>query len=116
MRAPRGSSSSPRWALLAGAMVVLGCLVVTSPTRRIGDGPEYVAMARQLSRLARPSLSRAEVASTLEYFAAIDGGFGVFNESFRFLQLEAADGRRDFPHFWLYPALAAPGVALAGAL
>lgn len=116
MRAARGSSSSTRLVLLAGAAVVLACLAVRSPTRRIGDGPEYVAMALQLSHLERPSLSAPETASTLAYFAEIEGGFGVFTESFRYPQLVAADGRRDFPHFWLYPALAAPGVALAGGL
>jgi hypothetical protein len=116
MRVPRGSSSSTRWTVLAGAAVVLIFLVVRSPTRRIGDGPEYVAMALQLSRLERPSLGASETAHTLASFAEIAGGFGVFTESFRYPQLEASDGRRDFPHFWLYPALAAPGVALASAL
>ena len=116
MHPPRGSSSSTRRVLLAAAVVVLAWLVIRSPTRRIGDGPEYLAMALQLSRLERPSLSTPEAASTLAYFTEIEGGFGVFTESFRYPQLAAANGRRDFPHFWLYSALAAPGVALAGAL
>ena len=71
MCAPRGSSPQVRWVVLAGAAVVLGCLVIRSPTRRIGDGPEYVAMALQLSRLERPSLGAAETARTLAYFAEI---------------------------------------------
>ena len=116
MRAPVGSSPRARLALLAGAAVVSSVLVATSFTRRIGDGPEYLAMARQLSRLERPSLPDSEVAGTIEEFGRARGRFGVFTEAFRYPQLVGADGRRDFPHFWFYPALAAPGVAFAGAL
>jgi hypothetical protein len=43
-------------------------------------------------------------------------GFGAFTESFRVPALRAGDGRRDLPHFWFYPALASPGVLLAGRL
>jgi hypothetical protein len=116
VRAPVGSGSKTRWALLAAAAVVLSALIATSPTRRIGDGPEYLAMARQFARLERPSLDAAQVPNTIEELRHVGGGFGVFTEAFRYPQLEAADGRSDFPHFWFYPALAAPGVALAGML
>jgi len=116
VRAPVGSGLNARFALLAGAVLVSSALVATSYTRRIGDGPEYLTMARQLSRLERPSLPESEVASTIEELRGMSGGFGVFNEAFRYPQLASTDGRRDFPHFWLYPALAAPGVALASAL
>jgi hypothetical protein len=102
--------------LVALAALVVGCLVARSPVRRIGDGPEYLAMALQFAALRRPSLSDDEVTTTLAYLKEIDGGFGVFTESFRVPDLRADDERRDFPHFWFYPALAAPGVVLAHAL
>ncbi len=104
-----------RVATFASIALVLAALAATSSPRRIGDGPEYLAMALQLSALHRPSLSEAEVANVLAYYRALGGNFGIFVESFQSSELVGADRRRDFAHFWFYPALAAPGVALARA-
>ena len=72
-------------------------------------------MALQLSSLQRPSVEQPEVARVIAYEKTLGGGFGFFTESFTYRQLLASDGRRDFPHFWFYSLLAAPGVAFARA-
>lgn len=95
--------------LLPAFGLVLVTLVVTSSPQRVGDAREYLAMAMNLARLAPPALSAAEMA-TIE--ARLDRlhftGLSLITPA-----LSAADGRQDFYHFWLYPALAVPGIWLA---
>ena len=94
---------------------LLLALAATSRVRRIGDGSEYLAMGLQLASLQRPSLDQSDVARVIAYEKSLGGGFGFFTESFNYRQLLGDDGRRDFPHFWFYPLLAAPGIAIARA-
>jgi hypothetical protein len=101
--------------ILAAIGGLLLALAATSRVRRIGDGSEYLAMALQLSSLRAPSIEQSEVPGVIAYEKSLGGGFGFFTESFNYRQLLGPDGRRDFPHFWFYSGLAAPGVALARA-
>ena len=78
---------------------VLAALLVGSHPRTIGDGAEYLAVATNLSRGERPSLSRAQVES-----AGLSGRL-----------LYAPDGRIDTIHFWAYPAVAAVPLAVVNA-
>jgi hypothetical protein len=102
--------------LLAAVAVLLLALAATSRVKRIGDGSEYLAMALQLASLRAPAIEQSEIPAVIAYERTVGGGFGFFTESFNYPQLLGADGRRDFPHFWFYSALAAPGVALARAV
>jgi hypothetical protein len=88
-------------------------LAGASHPRRVGDGHEYIAMARQLSSGGRPAMSpdvlehrRTEMASQPGYDAV----------SLRDPRLVGRDGRQDFVHFWLYPLVVAPGLALVSHL
>jgi hypothetical protein len=102
-----------RRTLLAALAMVLAAAALDSPTRRIGDGFEYLAMARNLSRLQPPSVSRAE-------FDAI-GQEGRAHGDPTWDQapvewLRGRDGRYDFPHFWMFSLAASPFVAIARAV
>lgn len=68
-------------------------------------------MAMNIAAGRGPSLSAADLADVQARFARLETGFEGQNLSRpTFVQ---RDGRQDFSHFWLYPALAAPGVWLA---
>lgn len=94
-------------------LAVLLALIARSSPRRVGDGAEYLAMALRLAGAERPSLSDDELAGIRAYFERLDTGFEDANPTLSPPGLVGPDGRHDFPHFWFYPALAAPGVALA---
>jgi hypothetical protein len=102
-----GSLASPRL-LLIGLFLVAATM--DSTPRRVGDGFEYMAMARNLARLAPPSVS-AEEATALTGDMAARGDSTWDGEVLP--TLAGADGRHDFPHFWMYSLLAAPLVAVA---
>src|SRR4029078_1209139 len=87
-------------------------LVAESSPRRVGDGHEYIAMARQLSALRRPSVSQREIDTIAGEMAALPG-YGPTD--LRDPPLVAPDGRQDFRHFWLYPLVAAPVLAVVRA-
>ncbi len=96
--------------LLAALLAALAAaLVLQSTLRRVGDGAEYVAMAVNLSRGSRPSLTPAQLAAAGAFFPG-DTGFRL-----DLPELVGSDGRQDFPHFWLYSLLAAPFVRAATA-
>ena len=88
-------------------------LVAESSTRRVGDGHEYIAMARQLSALRRPSVSQRELDMVAGEMAALPG-YGPTD--LREPTLVAADGRQDFRHFWVYPMVVAPVLAVVRAI
>jgi hypothetical protein len=110
------SRARGRAAFWATTLFVLFCLVMvaTSTPRRVGDGAEYWAMAEQLAAFHRPSVARGDVWRLEREAHRIDHGFDA--SSFRFPELVAADGRQDFPHFWLYPLANVPALWLTHAL
>lgn len=85
-------------------------LAAESSPRRVGDGFEYIAMARQLSALAPPSLSREELDALEREMSALPGYEPV---AIRESPLVAFDGRREFVHFWIYPLVVAPVLFVA---
>lgn len=102
---------SERIVAWVGIMVVLICLVLAATPRRIGDGAEYMAMAINMSELHRPDLSPGQLITVSAELDQLGGGYEWHPLSQPVLV--AADGRQEFAHFWVYPALAAPFVALA---
>src|SRR5688572_21699021 len=103
----------PRPALLAVAAYGLALAVLTAaaPRRTNGDAGEYLTYALAMSRGFTPPLTGAAFAQARADLAPFDPAFGEWpTEKFA---LETQDGRWDFIHFWLYPALAAPAVAIA---
>ena len=96
--------------LLLAFGLLLALLLSTSRPQRVGDAREYLAMGLNLARLQPPSLSPADK-------TRIDARFDELHFTglpLDFPQLRDAKGRQDFFHFWFYPALAAPGIWLAG--
>jgi hypothetical protein len=102
-----------RYFLLAFSLLLI-FLAAGSRPNLVGDGPEYLAIALNLSRFNLPAISPGEMARIEERYAQLGVGFGgilVDNSN-----LIGSDGRQDFPHFWFYPALAAPPVLVTRAL
>jgi hypothetical protein len=96
-------------------MFVAFCVVMaaTSTARRVGDGSEYWAMAEQLGAFQRPSVAPGDLRRLEREAQRIDRGFEA--SPLRFQHLVAADGRQDFPHFWLYPLANVPALWLTRA-
>mgnify|MGYP006273534019 CR=1 FL=1 len=92
-------------------VVALGAtLVMESFPRQVGDGGEYLAMARQLSLGRPPAMSPGEVAEAEAWLGTLSGAPPT---PLRHLDLVGRDGRQDLAHFWLYPLLAAPWLRAA---
>lgn len=100
-----------RFSMCAITLVLL-CAVADSKPREVGDGAEYIAMASNLSRLRPPAPSHAD----LEQLRAEHGRVGGYSTLTFARPLLGADGRQDFPHFWLYPLTVAPLLTLARVL
>jgi hypothetical protein len=94
------------WLAAAVLAVSLG-LISQSPFRHVGDAGEYTAMAVNLARFSRPSLTPAQLADAATRLP--EGAAANLVQPERL----AADGRQDFAHFWFYPLLAAPFVHVA---
>jgi hypothetical protein len=103
----------PRPALLAALVygLALGVLTAAAPPRTIGDAGEYLTYALALSRGFTPPLTDAAFAQARADIAPFDPALAEW--PMEEVAHETQDGRRDFIHFWLYPALAAPAVAIA---
>lgn len=82
---------------LCGYVTLGALLLILSSPRVVGDGEEYLAVAENLSRLEKPSLTAAQ-ASAHGLSSTKSGG---------------SDGRQDVVHFWVYPAIVAPPLAAA---
>jgi hypothetical protein len=89
-------------------------LALSSTPRRVGDGVEYWAMAEQMRTGRLPSATRGELIGLEREARRI--GRGYDQSPVRFEGLVGADGRQDFPHFWLYPLVNVPALALTEAV
>jgi hypothetical protein len=114
-------TSLTSWASRAGVLpattvFVLFCaaLALTSTPRRVGDGVEYWAMAEQLAAFRPPSAAAGDLTRLEGEAQRIGQGFDV--SPVRFPHLVGADGRQDFPHFWLYPLANVPALWLTHAV
>ena len=99
---------SRRFVLAFGALLFV--LIAMSRPQRVGDAREYLAMAMNLARLESPALSSAD---RLRAERRLDELQFVGNPLAAHRALTDAKGRRDFFHFWFYPALAVPGIWIA---
>jgi hypothetical protein len=98
--------------LLAAIALFLVAAAADSELRRVGDGFEYLSMARNLSRAAPPSVAEEEASALATEMAA----HGDRSWAVQLMPaLRADDSRYDFPHFWMCSLLAAPFVAIAAA-
>jgi hypothetical protein len=107
------SSSGRRYFLLTFSLLLIS-LVAGSNPRGVGDGAEYLAMTLNLSEFHLPAPSPKEFAHLQERLAQLGKGYAGI--SITYPNLVAKDGRQDFPHFWLYSALAALWVWVTRAL
>ena len=99
-----------RPAVVAAAVAaVLTAGAADSTVRRVGDGAEYLAMALQVAGGRAPSFSADDLRAVESRLAATPG----FGDS-RLVQpsFVGRDGRQDVAHFWLYPVLVAPVLAI----
>src|SRR5262249_11915495 len=104
-----------RWRIVAALTIFLVSATFDSNIRRVGDGIEYLTMARTLATSARPSATPGEYAAVQRDASAGDdtswtSGVAPLDPTL------GRDGQSDFPHFWLYSLVAAPLVALSAAL
>ena len=92
--------------LLVYFMILCIAAILAAPVR-VGDGMEYIAMAKALSELRLPAYSATELQ---EFYQWSDSqpyqGFG--DVRLEFPSLTGFDSRQDFPHFWFYPLLSVP--------
>ena len=108
------SGSGVGLALLYAALLVV--LIVTSTPRHSGDAAEYLGMSNNLRQLRAPALNEAELAEARALFQKWGSGYDTPGAFQAIPELRGDDGRQDFLHFWFYPLLAAPGLALTDAL
>jgi hypothetical protein len=101
---------SPRPHTWTFALFVLA-LIAGSPTRWVGDGGEYLAMAINMTERGRPWMTDGDIAVLRQDLATrIHQDWDIITSTH-----VAPDGTRDFVHFWFYSALASPLVKLATA-
>lgn len=107
-----------RWEALArglawGAFGVILVLAGLAPIVRTGDAHQYYAMATALADLRPPALTSDEVAAFKAWLlaqptsSAFPNSVGMIDQP----PLVVA-GRQELSHFWLYPLLVAPVIAL----
>lgn len=103
----------PRVALAYGAVLLL--LVALSSPRQTGDGGDYLALAHNLSRLEAPTFPQ-DLREIRAYFDRWGTGYENVPPFFLVPDNRGDDGRYDLQHFWFYPALVAPVLAVTDAV
>ena len=106
-------SRSAAGAALLYALLLLG-LIGGSSMRAPGDGGEYLAYAMRLSDLQPASFKPEDAVSLHAVVAAAEpqlASWDVLSSAHRDIE-----GRLQFVHFWLYPLIASPLVAVAKAI
>ena len=98
---------------LAVLAAFVGLLISQSSVRRVGDGVEYMGMAYAISTGHSPALSPDEFQATKHFVDSFDAASRFPGALVVDRQYQNSAHGQDFAHFWMYSALAAPGVALA---
>lgn len=101
---------------MAAFVVVCIVLVAGSPQRRTGDAGEYMAMSWNLTHLRPPALTETDIVRLDQHLASLEPGMTGFEGSALRIEGLYVDGRYDQLHFWMYPLVASPFVALANVL
>lgn len=104
--------SVARW-LTWGAFGLMLVAAALAPLLRTGDAHQYYAMAIALSEQRPPALTGDEVEAYKAWLQSQPAASG-FASSVRAVDQPPliVDGRQEFSHFWLYPLLAVPAIAL----
>jgi len=97
------------WTLPCALM--LAALAVGTTPKLVGDGGEYFVYAVAMARGSVPPLTQRALADGKSELASADARFQAWDTDAA--TIAGPPGDRDFVHFWFYPALAAPGVAVA---
>ena len=97
-------------ALIAYGAILLLLVALSSP-RRTGDGNDYLALAHNLSDLRAPTFAE-DLHDIQPYFDRWGTGYERTPQFFVIPDNRGDDGRYDLQHFWFYPALVAPAVAV----
>lgn len=117
-RGGRARAARARWETIGrglawGALLVVVVLGVRAPAQRTGDAHQYHAMAWALADLRPPALTSGEAAAYKAWLGSqplasgFPGGVPAVDQP-----ALVSGGRQEFSHFWVYPLLAAPFVAL----
>ena len=96
------------WRPAVVALACAVCLIAGAAPSLPGDAGEYLVMALNFANFHGPAIDDADAPALARESAANDArlaNWDVVSSTF-----ESPRGGRDFPHFWLYPLLAAPGV------
>jgi hypothetical protein len=99
-------------AALYGLMLL--SLTIGSPLRTTGDGGEYLVYALGMSHGDAPPLTAERIKQIRTEIRPFDPDRAVW--AMEEAGVSGPDGRLDFIHFWLYPALAAPLIVVTRAL
>jgi hypothetical protein len=101
---------------IASLAIIVFLLISQSPARRVGDGAEYMGMAYAISTGHSPALSPAEAKATSKFLDSFSPS-SLFPGSLPHeANLQNSSHGQNFRHFWMYSALAAPGLALSRVL
>jgi hypothetical protein len=98
---------------LAVLIAIAFFLISQSPARRVGDGAEYMGMAYAISTGHSPALSPVEWNATNKYLDSFTATSAFPGSLQKYPVFQNAAHGQDYAHFWMYSALAAPGVALS---
>ena len=101
-------------AVLAYAAILLLLVALSSP-RQTGDGHDFLALAHNLSNLRAPTFAK-DRHDIKPYFDRWGTGYESIPPFFVITDNRGDDGRYDLQHFWFYPALVAPALAVTDAL
>ena len=97
-----------RSSLLGIAGAVTLALLIASPQRLVGDGREYLAQAIDFASFHGPALRPRDLDAIRDELARFDPALSTWD--IRGATISDARRNRDFPHFWFYALLAAPGI------
>src|SRR3982751_5245705 len=100
-----------RRAVFGAAVALILCLAAGSRPRVLGDGVEYLTMALNFASGHGPAVAPKDVASLQRQLADVDPRLETWD--IRGATFPGPDHRRDLLHFWVYPLIAAPLVAVA---
>src|SRR5688572_15043406 len=104
------STAGTRAAAVLYVLLLGTALIGATGLQTVGDAGEYLAYVSRFLHLKGPAISPGDIPELRQDLAAIDPGLGSWD-------IDAATfadrfGTRHFVHFWLYPLIATPFVAL----
>src|SRR3954464_3896870 len=99
-----------RRAVFGAAVALILCLVAGSRPRVLGDGVEYLTMALNFASGHGPAIAPKDIANLQRQLADVDPRLETWD--MRGATFPGPDHRRDLLHFWVYPLIAAPVVAV----